>query len=188
MMNMNYEFCDGITHTVKKGDTLYEISRMHDVPLAMLLRANPYADVFNLQPGDTICVPASRTTQPENDVSGARPENAGQGTQPGNVVPRTPQGGAEQSVLPGNTSPAAPERAEERTEQPTEPGSRSVNRQSAEQEETACSGRWEKYVVKPGDTLADVMQEMSGDITAFLEKNGPEHVYLLPGAAYYICR
>lgn len=54
---MNYEYCDGITHTIKKGDTLYEISRKHNVPLAMLLRANPYVDVFNLQVGDTICVP-----------------------------------------------------------------------------------------------------------------------------------
>ena len=54
---MNYEFCDGMTHTIKKGDTLYSISRMHDVPIAMIMRANPYVDVYNLQVGDTICIP-----------------------------------------------------------------------------------------------------------------------------------
>lgn len=60
---MNYEYCDGITHTIKQGDTLYSISRMHKVPLAILLRANPYVDVYNLQVGDTICVPV-KTSMP----------------------------------------------------------------------------------------------------------------------------
>ena len=54
---MNYEYCAGVTYTIKNGDTLYEISRRHGVPLALLLRANPYVDVFSLQAGDTICVP-----------------------------------------------------------------------------------------------------------------------------------
>ncbi len=54
---MNYEYCDGITHTIKQGDTLYSISRLHKVPLGILLRANPYVDVYNLQIGDTICIP-----------------------------------------------------------------------------------------------------------------------------------
>lgn len=54
---MNYEYCNGMTHTIKQGDTLYSISRMHKVPLGILLRANPYVDVYNLQIGDTICVP-----------------------------------------------------------------------------------------------------------------------------------
>ena len=54
---MNYEYCDGMTHTIKQGDTLYSISRLHKVPLGILLRANPYVDVYNLQIGDTICIP-----------------------------------------------------------------------------------------------------------------------------------
>ena len=47
MSQMNYEYCDGVTHTIKQGDTLYEISRKYNVALALLLRANPYVDVFN---------------------------------------------------------------------------------------------------------------------------------------------
>lgn len=54
---MNYEFCEGMTHTIKKGDTLYSISRQHNVPIAMIMRANPYVDVYNLQVGETICIP-----------------------------------------------------------------------------------------------------------------------------------
>ena len=41
MSQMNYEYCDGVTHTIKQGDTLYEISRKYNVALALLLRANP---------------------------------------------------------------------------------------------------------------------------------------------------
>lgn len=54
---MNFDYCEGQIHVIKAGDTLYSISRMHNVPLAMILRANPYVDVYNLQVGDEICVP-----------------------------------------------------------------------------------------------------------------------------------
>ncbi len=54
---MNYDYCNGTIYVIKKGDTLYSISRKYNVPLAMILRANPYADVYNLKVGDEICVP-----------------------------------------------------------------------------------------------------------------------------------
>ena len=54
---MNYEYCGGIVHEIRQGDTLYQLSREYSVPLALLLRANPYVDVYNLQVGDTLCIP-----------------------------------------------------------------------------------------------------------------------------------
>lgn len=57
---MNYDTCDGMTYTIKQGDTLYGISRKYDVPLAMILHANPYADVYRLNVGDTICIPLKK--------------------------------------------------------------------------------------------------------------------------------
>ena len=36
----------------------------HQVPLALLLRANPYVDVYNLQVGETICVPVRANDRP----------------------------------------------------------------------------------------------------------------------------
>ncbi|MFR2592553.1 MAG: LysM peptidoglycan-binding domain-containing protein [Butyribacter sp.] len=57
---MNYDTCDGMTYTLKQGDTLYGISRKYDVPLAMILHANPYADVYRLNVGDTICIPMKK--------------------------------------------------------------------------------------------------------------------------------
>lgn len=49
--------CNGIRYIIRQGDTLYKISRTYRVPLALILRANPYVDVYNLQVGDEICIP-----------------------------------------------------------------------------------------------------------------------------------
>ena len=60
---MNQRFCNGMVHVIKEGETLYQLSRMYRVPVSLLLRANPYVDVYNLQVGDTICVPVKGNPQ-----------------------------------------------------------------------------------------------------------------------------
>ncbi|WP_310604346.1 LysM peptidoglycan-binding domain-containing protein [Anaerosporobacter sp.] len=55
----NFDRCRGVVHIIKKGDTLYGISRQYNIPLALVMRANPYADVYNLQIGDELCVPVT---------------------------------------------------------------------------------------------------------------------------------
>ena len=52
-----FDTCNGIIYTIKKGDTLYSISGRFRVPLARILRANPYIDIYNLQIGEQICIP-----------------------------------------------------------------------------------------------------------------------------------
>ena len=49
--------CPGIMHTVRKGDTLYRISRMYGVSLEQVMDANPDVNVYNLPVGSMICVP-----------------------------------------------------------------------------------------------------------------------------------
>jgi len=49
-----------IIYTIKQGDTLYSISRRYTVPLALILRANPYVDIYNLLIGDELCIPVIR--------------------------------------------------------------------------------------------------------------------------------
>lgn len=49
--------CKGIVHKVVAGDTLYKISKLYGVRLVDVLKENPYVNVYNLQPGDEICVP-----------------------------------------------------------------------------------------------------------------------------------
>ena len=78
---MNYEYCDGMTHTVKQGETLYSLSRQYNVPLAIILRANPYIDVYNLQTGDTICIPVKNQGQ---QGGGSCINCGGMGVMPGN--------------------------------------------------------------------------------------------------------
>ncbi|MCC8028656.1 MAG: LysM domain-containing protein [Lachnospiraceae bacterium] len=50
----------GIIHVVQKGDTLYRLSRQYHVGVSDIMYKNPYANIYNLQPGDEICIPVSR--------------------------------------------------------------------------------------------------------------------------------
>jgi len=52
-----YNSCGGIVYTIKAGDTLYSISGRFQVPVALILKANPLADIYNLQIGARLCIP-----------------------------------------------------------------------------------------------------------------------------------
>jgi hypothetical protein len=49
--------CKGVIHQVKSGDTLYKIAKMHGIKVRDLMLSNPYVNVYQLQPGDELCVP-----------------------------------------------------------------------------------------------------------------------------------
>ena len=217
---MNYEYCDGITHTIKKGDTLYEISREHKVPLSMLLRANPYVDVFNLQVGDTICVPTKKplenaflTPRPSRrNMTGntdqeavmqqcnatamsqqanaadtadrnvtAMPRDENESDMPDRNVTAMPRDENE-SDMPDRNTAAMPRNTKVTDTQERAvafvPQSTSATRQT--------DTEWKKYVVKPGDTLFDILQGDKDQVLAFVDKNGLANMYMLPGVAYYI--
>lgn len=59
-----FDTCNGIIYTIKKGDTLYSLSGRFRVPLARILRANPYIDIYNLQIGEQICIPKCPNCNP----------------------------------------------------------------------------------------------------------------------------
>lgn len=69
--NMNYDYCNGKIHTIQTGDTLYKISGMYRVPLALILRANPYVDIYNLQVGEKLCIPGGF----DNETKPPKPSN-----------------------------------------------------------------------------------------------------------------
>ena len=54
---MNFDACNGVIHVVKRGDTLYKLSRIYKVKLSDIISANPYINVYNMQPGDEVCIP-----------------------------------------------------------------------------------------------------------------------------------
>lgn len=191
---MNYEYCDGVTHTIKQGDTLYEISRKYNVALALLLRANPYVDVFNLQVGDTICIPTSQSQMTPYPVSGVAPN----GNSMGNMVRQGRMMQEEEEISctgeirkRKDTAPSANGQVSGTVPVPDNRnmvvgGNSDGQMTEVESQAEAPSGEWKKYVVKPGDTLADVLEEMDGDLAMFLEKNDISTIYMLPGVAYYI--
>ena len=52
---MNFDTCNGVIHVVKRGDTLYKLSRIYKVKLSDIISANPYINVYNMQP--EVCIP-----------------------------------------------------------------------------------------------------------------------------------
>lgn len=53
----NKSGCNGIKHTIKKGDTLYLISRFYNIPIGEIMAANREVNIYNLQIGDELCIP-----------------------------------------------------------------------------------------------------------------------------------
>ncbi|MGI6752440.1 MAG: LysM peptidoglycan-binding domain-containing protein [Anaerovoracaceae bacterium] len=49
--------CEGINHVIVEGDTLYMIAKRHNVTLDALIASNPEVDPYNLQIGETLCIP-----------------------------------------------------------------------------------------------------------------------------------
>ena len=200
---MNYEYCDGITHTIKKGDTLYEISREHKVPLSMLLRANPYVDVFNLQVGDTICVPTKKPL--ENAFLTPRPSrrnmtgNTDQEAvmQQRNATAMSQQADAADTVDRNVTAMPRDENESDMSDRNAAAMPRNTKVTDTQERAVAfvpqstsatrqTDTEWKKYVVKPGDTLFDILQGDKDQVLAFVDKNGLANMYMLPGVAYYI--
>ncbi|SHO50354.1 LysM peptidoglycan-binding domain-containing protein [Anaerocolumna xylanovorans] len=54
---MNFSEYRCMNYVIEQGDTLYSISRENNVPLPLILRLNPFVDIYNLQVGDEICIP-----------------------------------------------------------------------------------------------------------------------------------
>lgn len=98
---MNYDYCNGRIHTIQKGDTLYKISGMYRVPLALILRANPYVDIYNLQVGEKLCIPGGF----DNETKPSNPSCPFPGCRPGTSVPNPEMPERPQRPLgPGDSS------------------------------------------------------------------------------------
>ena len=198
---MNYEFCEGITHTIKKGDTLYSISRQHNVPIAMIMRANPYVDVYNLQVGETICVPVEKEnmgvrnpemTASRRNVSPDMMSGPGNTNMPNMTNAPGTNSMPEMTNVPGNNMvpemPAMPEN----NMMPDMTNTSDMSYKSEEDDDDSCisqsdmEGKLVRYVTQPGDTLQDILDRSGGDERRFWMKNSSDKMYMLPGISYYI--
>ncbi len=203
------DYCDGIMYSIKNGDTLYSISMKYKVPLALLLRANPYVDVYNLQIGETICIPVKRkkpnkpywypkgccqwAEQKEAAQEGQQEEGTVEEAEMGEELQNTPQG---QQAAEGQDMAMEQERGRSQAipESQALPGSRMM--QGRDRDDDWDDDRdedrfvqWKRYVTQPGDTLemavSDGGRVSEDDIEDFIDKNGAGRIYLLPGISYY---
>ena len=53
-------------YVIKRGDSLYSISRQFHVPINEIMKANPLINVYNLVVDEVICIPAS---MPQNNYT-----------------------------------------------------------------------------------------------------------------------
>ena len=60
--------CPGPVHVVEPGDTLYGIAQKYHTRVRVLLALNPYVDIYNLQPGDEICIPGDSVRPPADFI------------------------------------------------------------------------------------------------------------------------
>ena len=154
---MNYHACGGMRYVICQGDTLYRISRMYRIPLADLMRANPYVDVYHLQVGDEICIPM----MPSNPGPGGTPmPNPNPmpmpGPGPGPVRPQRPGMPGGMPQWPGNSM------------MPGRPG-------------MPDDGHYH-YVVQPGDTMESVLNKLGMDLEEFIKHNPLSLIMLQPGS------
>lgn len=51
--------CNGIVYVIREKDTLYQIAKQYNVRVKDIMRKNPYVNIYNLQIGDELCIPAA---------------------------------------------------------------------------------------------------------------------------------
>lgn len=203
---MNYEYCNGHMHTIKKGDTLYALSRRYHVPLEVMLRANPYVDVYNLQPGDTVCIPGKKADgcslgQIMPRMDGGQEQMAPDGQENMADSPekqgQMPQSSQEQSMASDgqeSISETSFDTVQDMTEGSAEADNEMKNDRSEEDQEIQSHEMTRefdttvpydnRYVTERGDSLQSFLQRMNVSLNDFLEQNAPKDIMLLPGVAY----
>ena len=211
---MNYEYCNGRTHTIKKGDTLYALSRRYQVPLEMLLRANPYVDVYNLQVGDTLCIPVRgqegcRCMPPSfQNGMGARTTNEAEGMMQMPEEQRMSQGRmsddnmTSENEMPDNgmtsqrqmsemreQETGLPERLDTTIEVPVrEMGVEEQHTSNAPETMNRVENKQRtcRIVTEQGDTMQSLLDKAEVSLEGFLAGNTWDDVALLPGVAYRV--
>ena len=157
---MNQRFCNGMIHVIKPGENLYQLSRKYRVPLALILRANPYVDVYNLQPGQEICIPMSKPIMPFPGMRPSMPKE--------NTMENMPKE-SEESMME--------EEEEERiSEEKPEESMMDKMEEDREPEELISV-----YITEEMDSLADILDKSGMTMEELLENNPLDKFILLPG-------
>lgn len=160
-------------YTVKRGDSFYLIAHRLGVPLRDLLAANAQVNPARLMVGDVLCIPLEEDDKPQEEQTPAQPapspaEESLPQTNPEPAAPQeTPQAASQGTESAANekengqgSADAWPDTLEEEMaeqgvgdgalDQPAAPGEGPVK------DENAVCPESDRYVLKEGETLADV--------------------------------
>lgn len=166
---MNFRKCHGMVYIIRRGDTLYSLSRKYQVPLVEILRANPYVDVYNLQVGDEICIPMRK-------MEGERPMMPGEGTAPTPSEPGMPSMPTPSvPSMPSMPTPSLPSMPSMPTPGPLPLPTPSVP-----------VGGVIAYVIKDEDTIRDILDRFGIDLDDLLDYNDLNGMMLRPGMTIQI--
>lgn len=178
---MNRRFCNGMVHVIKEGENLYQLSRAYRVPLALILRANPYVDVYNLQVGQEICIPAARPFGGIMMPPMGRPRRP---QEPAAPTRNTGMPAREQSdVKPDDKREEERMRTtedEDMSETCTEQTGQDVMERTREQ------GGMENCVADGTKSLAAILRENNMSMEQFFAMNDPEHVIIAADVVYQL--
>lgn len=161
---MKQRFCNGMIHVIKSGENLYQLSRKYHVPLALILRANPYVDVYNLQPGQEICIPMSRPMMPFPGVRPPMPRNVGTENMPGEMDMREMEEKEEQM-------------SNMKKEKPTDYKEDMTDEMMMEQQEENKSFA---YVTEEMESLASILDKTEMAVEELLANNDLDKIMLAP--------
>lgn len=194
---MNQRFCNGMVHVIKEGETLYQLSRMYRVPVALLLRANPYVDVYNLQVGQEICIPVGRPAFPGMMPPFGRPPRRNMSAAP--MQERT--NNTENSVMQGendgmeNRAGMRESSGEEQMEEMRREADGDMQPPMMEnitmpEPETVEDGTMEEeppYLIMDGRTsLGGVLREENLSLSDFMEMNDVDELILARDVRIYL--
>lgn len=174
---MNQRYCNGMIHVIKQGDNLYQLSRRYRVPLALILRANPYVDVYNLQPGQEICIPVARPYPGMlRPPFGPKPPHR----------PKPPEE-MDSPMRPEPRMESEDEREEEYEDYDGDDMIRPEARMESDGDdmEDSCSAQKE-YVCEKDMSFEEFLEEQDMSVSDFFECNSPDALILAQGTALHM--
>lgn len=175
---MNQRYCNGMIHVIKKGDNLYQLSRKYRIPLALILRANPYVDVYNLQIGQEICIPVARP-YPQMGT----PRNSEQMDRMEENTERMSGDNTGEAREMDNRDERTENRMDNRMDNRTA-DNRTVDNRMAENR--TMNDDTETYVTDGTRSLGGILREAGINLSDFLERNDLDKVIIAADVVLYL--
>lgn len=184
---MNKRYCNGMVHVIKQGETLYQLSKRYRVPLALILRANPYVDVYNLQPGQEICIPVVR---PYNGmicmpVQAMPRENEGMQGAPERMTMDTERG-MESESRPEDSRMGAGRFREGSCPVCQEEDLEKLDQDDREDRDDRDDDDVEIYITTGGRSLGDILKEYGVNWEEFIKSNNLDQIVLGDDVVLYL--